>query len=169
MGFYVNVAEDSNNNEVFYVNLDKAVTSGLNSVVENMIGKSNTKGIVDFASKYRVNLGLENAAMFLFNRDTGELVAGELHLKMQGISAAVSREIAEEVLKRAKYYCPVDTGRLRDSGRIDESLDGKCHIIFDCPYAWYVEQFEWRHHEYPTRAHFLSRAVEEIKEEYGIK
>ena len=46
--------------------------------------------------------------------------------------------------------------------------DGKVRIYNDCPYAWYVEEFTWKHHEYPTRAKFLTTAIYEITQKYGF-
>ena len=90
-----------------------------------------------------------------------------LALQMAGITAGINRELAEQVLERALYYCPVDTGYLRSTGRIEENENGSCSVVFDCPYAWYVHEFTWREHDFPTRSHFLIQAVYEIEKEQG--
>lgn len=85
---------------------------------------------------------------------------------IQGIKANVSELMAEEILKRAKYYCPVDTGKLVNSGRIERKGDGTCDIVFgneDCTYAWYVHENMSARHATPTRAKFLTRAVQEVE------
>lgn len=90
-----------------------------------------------------------------------------LALQMAGITAGINRELAEQVLERALYYCPVDTGYLRSTGHIEENENGSCSVVFDCPYAWYVHEFTWREHDFPTRSHFLIQAVYEIEKEQG--
>lgn len=90
-----------------------------------------------------------------------------LALQMAGITAGINRELAEQVLERALYYCPVDTGYLKSTGHIEENENGSCSVVFDCPYAWYVHEFTWREHDFPTRSHFLIQAVYEIEKEQG--
>ena len=90
-----------------------------------------------------------------------------LALQMAGITAGINRELAEQVLERALYYCPVDTGYLRSTGHIEENENGSCSVVVDCPYAWYVHEFTWREHDFPTRSHFLIQAVYEIEKEQG--
>ena len=85
-----------------------------------------------------------------------------------GIASEVSQELAEEVLERALYYCPVDTGRLKESGHIERINDNKYLVVFDCPYAWYVHEHTWKDHDYPTCAKFLSIAVEEVKRLHNL-
>lgn len=85
-----------------------------------------------------------------------------------GIASEVSQELAEEVLERALYYCPVDTGRLKESGHIERINDNNCLVVFDCPYAWYVHEHTWKDHDYPTCAKFLSIAVEEVKKLHNL-
>ena len=88
--------------------------------------------------------------------------------QMQGICATVSRNLADEIVERAIYYCPKDTGYLASSFRIEDLGNGQCRIYNDCPYAWYVEEFTWKNHDYPTRAKFLTTAVYEIQQKYGF-
>ena len=90
-----------------------------------------------------------------------------LALQMAGITAGINRELAEQVLERALYYCPVDTGYLKSTGHIEENENGSCSVVFDCPYAWYVHEFTWRERDFPTRSHFLIQAVYEIEKEQG--
>lgn len=89
------------------------------------------------------------------NESNGELV-------ITGLESEVLPMFAEKILERAKYYCPVDTGALRDSGHIEYSGDGKCKIVFDEPYAIYVHEITWNRHKFPTCDHFLDRAIQEI-------
>lgn len=85
-----------------------------------------------------------------------------------GIAAEVSQSLAEEVLERALYYCPVDTGTLYRSGHIERINDNTCLVVFSCEYAWYVHEHTWKEHEYPTCAKFLSIAVEEVKRLHNL-
>lgn len=101
------------------------------------------------------------------NMSTGELDFASA-LDMRGITMAVNRQLAEEILALSKYYCPVNTGNLRDSGHIEENADGSCRIVYDCSYAWYVHEFTWKNHAYPTRAKFLTDAVYVIEKLHGI-
>lgn len=89
-------------------------------------------------------------------------------LNMAGILANVQSRIAQDVIDLAKYYCPVDTGYLRNSIGIGNVSGNMTEIIVDCPYAWYVEEFTWRQHDPPTCAKFLERAVFEVSRKYGI-
>jgi len=62
----------------------------------------------------------------------------------------------------AKGYCPVDTGRLRNS--ISHTTDeDSAYIGTNVEYAVYVELGTVRH---PQPAHFLKRAVENHASEY---
>jgi len=83
-----------------------------------------------------------------------------------GIAANVAENIAGEVLEVAKFYCPVDTGNLRDSGRI-EWKDGICYVVFDAPYAWFVHEFTWREIHRDKNPHaihkWLDVAVRQVK------
>jgi hypothetical protein len=84
-------------------------------------------------------------------------------------AAAASVDAAEEVLARAKYYCPIDRGDLRSTGRVEIELRelrrasaqirfGDAHV----PYAVIQhERLDYRH-EPPTSAKYLQRAVDEL-------
>lgn len=101
------------------------------------------------------------------NQMTGELEFISA-LEMQGITASVNTQLAEEILALSQYYCPVDTGNLKNSARIEQNPDGSCRIYYDCEYAWYVHEFSWKNHAYPTRDHFLTRAIYEVEKLHGI-
>lgn len=161
--FYVDVLDGKGYS--FYVNMNKAIVKGINEAVAKNIGAKNTQAIIDKAKDYK---GYDYANMFIFNPDTGQLDEQEMHFMMQGITASVNKSMAEEILQLAKFYCPKDTGYLVDSGRIEENEDGSCRIYFDAPYSWYVHEFTWREHEYPTCAKFLERAVYEVEKAHGM-
>ena len=82
--------------------------------------------------------------------------------------------LAEKILERAKHYCPVDTGNLRDSGRVVQSdSDNSCLVVFDASYAWFVHEFTWRNiisTGNPYGIHkFLEVAYQEIMKEEGFR
>ena len=93
-------------------------------------------------------------------------VNGEL--TQEQLKNNVNNKIANEVLERAKYYCPVDTGKLKESGHLEPQSDGSVDVVFDCEYAWYVHEDMNKIHAFPTCAKFLTIAVEEIKKLYGL-
>ena len=158
----------------FYYNMvaevNEAVTDALKSALPDRL-------MTGGAMNYRNNMlagGLaahhgpgEFGVMGNFNTATGQM---EYILAdyMKGICATVSMNMAEEIVERAKYYCPVNKGILINSFRIEDLGDGKARIYNDCPYAWYVEEFTWKNHDYPKQAKFLETAVYEIEKKYGF-
>lgn len=158
--FYVDVGDSNSANYVFYYNINKLINNGINEAVRKVIGTNAEKGLAKD--------GYDYARMVQFNLETGQVEDNEEHFEMQGITASINKELAEEVLQRAIYYCPKDTGFLASSGRIEQNNDGSCRIYFDCGYAWYVHEFSWKHHEFPTCDHFLTRAIYEVQKEHGF-
>lgn len=70
------------------------------------------------------------------------------------------------VLKKAIYYCPIDTGKLRESAFLETVKfrgNPRVEIGFGRGgkpfYAIYVHEALDHHHEAPTQAKFLTRAV----------
>ena len=67
---------------------------------------------------------------------------GQLTRVIQGESRKALRKRAPQVLNRAKILAPVDTGRLRASGKIQYSglftFRPKATVFFDVDYARYV-------------------------------
>lgn len=169
--FYVDVIGVDYN---FYYNMvaevNKAVVQALKSELPDRL-------MTDRAMNYRNNMlagGLrggwgpgEFGVMASKDSVTGD-IEYMLASQMQGICATVSRNLADEIVERAIYYCPKDTGYLASSFRIEDLGNGQCRIYNDCPYAWYVEEFTWKNHDYPTRAKFLTTAVYEIQQKYGF-
>lgn len=87
---------------------------------------------------------------------------------MMGIASVVNKEFAEEIASLANYYCPIETGNLRNSQRIEYNSDGTCTIVYDCPYAWYVHELTWKFHAYPTRAKFLEDAIRVVYAKHNM-
>lgn len=170
--FYVDILNTDSYN--FYYNMvaevNQAVISALKSEIPDRL-------MTQRATDYRNNMlagGLrksygpgEFGVMSNYDRSTGQFEY-MLADQMQGICATVSRNLADEIVERAIYYCPKDTGYLASSFRIEDLGNGQCRIYNDCPYAWYVEEFTWKNHDYPTRAKFLTTAVYEIQQKYGF-
>lgn len=170
--FYVDVLNTDSYN--FYYNMvaevNQAVISALKSELPDRL-------MTQRATDYRNNMlagGLrksygpgEFGVMASYDRSTGS-IEYLLADQMKGICATVSRNLADEIVERAIYYCPKDTGLLSESFRVEDLGNGKVRIYNDCPYAWYVEEFTWKHHDYPTRAKFLTTAVYEVQQKYGF-
>ena len=85
-------------------------------------------------------------------------VLNELHSKME----TALEMIGLKAEGYAKGYCPVDTGRLRNS--ISHTADNdSAYIGTNVEYAVYVELGTVKH---PQPAHFLKQAVENHIDEY---
>lgn len=91
-----------------------------------------------------------------------------------------ANQCAEMVLKRAKYYCPVDPDpksneELRTSGRVEyaenKGLASVSSVVFGgievggvyVDYATYVHELQHLVHAPPTGAKYISRAVSELR------
>jgi len=170
--FYVDILNTDGYS--FYYNMVAEVNE---AVIKALRSELPDRLMTDRAMNFRNNVlagGLaahhgpsEYGVMGNYNVDTKEfeyMMADQ----MKGICATVSKNLAEEVVERAIFYCPKDTGLLSESFRIEDLGDGKCRIYNDCPYAWYVEEFTWKHHDYPTRAKFLTTAIYEVQQKYGF-
>lgn len=158
--FYVDVRNIDT--YTFYYNVNKEV----NRHVQEVLGKEVLDKLPNVKNNSSLQFG-DYARMGNYNPRTGQVDIEE-HFEMQGIAATVARALAEEIVERAKYYCPVDSGLLRDSFVIEDLGDGKCRIYNTCPYAWYVHEFTWKQHNYPTCAKFLTLAIQEIETKYGF-
>lgn len=91
-------------------------------------------------------------------------------MDVHGIAGIVAENIAEQVLEKAYYYCPKDTGALAATGRIIATDDNTYMVVFgdaDAPYAWYVHEFSWKKHKFPECSHFLTRAIYEVEKSMG--
>lgn len=71
-----------------------------------------------------------------------------------------SLNIALAILDRAQTKVPVDTGFLKSTGRV-EQVDNGYKVVYDAPYASYVESIDYYKHE-TGQAHFLEDAYNEI-------
>lgn len=148
----------STDDYTFYYNMLKRVNQHVINIVDSKVLENRPMA--------RDNYIEETGIMGSYNLQSHD-VEYALASQMAGITAGINRELAEQVLERALYYCPVDTGYLKSTGHIEENENGSCSVVFDCPYAWYVHEFTWKEHDFPTRSHFLIQAVYEIEKEQG--
>ena len=100
-------------------------------------------------------------------------VLGQLRRYGQGFydgAAAAQVDAAEEVLVRAKYYCPKDTHALVNSGRVVSEVREQrlavAQIRFGdgAPEAYAViqhERLDYKH-DPPEQAKYLQRAVDDL-------
>lgn len=79
--------------------------------------------------------------------------------KLQRLNMNILEQIAVTILKRSLYYCPIDTGNLRDSARLIRTSSGFA-IRYYADYAVYVHELDYRHNN-PTRKKFLEDAAYE--------
>lgn len=77
--------------------------------------------------------------------------------------------VAQEILVRSQYYCPVDTENLRSSPIIrDYGYSGEVRVlavVYPVWYAPYVHEVITYAHAPPTRAKFLEIAAREVREQ----
>ena len=135
MGFYVDVRY--NGNFDFYYNMEAMINSHVANVLKikpndlttlprNNIAMSNIKQrnnrLVKQGSAHLGVIGSKNMS-------TGQIETHSI-LDIDGICATVSAKMAQEVLIRAVYYCPKDTGNLAKSGRIEVVNNNECRVVF---------------------------------------
>lgn len=160
--FYVDVMSGE---YTFYYNMVALLNASVAQTVGNIIGNrpisNEAKQYVSVKGQLEKRGPSEFGVMGSYDQTTGD-IEYLMAEGMAGITAVVSEEIAKRVLERAVFYCPKDTGYLADSGRIEILNEGQARIYFDCEYAWYVHEFTWKNHKFPTCAKFLTLAVQEI-------
>lgn len=175
--YYIDVTPGKDTKYMFYYNFKKAAKYGVNEHVREIIGDVYDLALSQ-AGPYANSLSSGDSNRYkrggkanlgIFDDKAAGVTEVDFSMYMAGITADVNKAIATEAFLLSQYYCPVDTGRLKNSGRIEYNDDGTCRIVYDCPYAWYVETFTWRNYgSYPTRPAFLKEAIEEVKRRHGI-
>jgi HK97 gp10 family phage protein len=83
-------------------------------------------------------MDIRATATFTPRNDLGQFIASRI---MPGVVDATI-DAGLVVLLEAQELCPVDTGRLRASGHVEVTQTDKtaiANVIFDAPYAAYVE------------------------------
>jgi len=101
-----------------------------------------------------------------------EIEVSEIGPALKEIEEAVERAVekavndfADLVLARSQVYVPVDTGQLKKSGNIARE-SGEVRVSYQTDYAVYVHEDETKFHNPPTRAKYLSLALEESLPEF---
>lgn len=107
-------------------------------------------------------------AMSQFKNLTGtDFVVSTLNrevLKIKGRTKGGLREALLIIKARALYYTPVEFTNLRQSARTDvyDAPGGVAGVIYyEAAYAVYVHERMDLHHDPPTQAKFLTRAIQE--------
>lgn len=64
---------------------------------------------------------------------------------------AAAKKAADEVMEKSKErYCPIDTGALKKSAKVEVSKDGmfeyRVRLSYNTPYAVYVHEIPYYHH-----------------------
>lgn len=83
-------------------------------------------------------MDIRATATFTPRNDLGQFIATRI---MPGVVDATT-DAGLVVLLEAQALCPVDTGALRDSGRVEVTQTDRtaiANVVFDEPYAAYVE------------------------------
>ena len=182
--FYVQVDQEGIYN--FYFNMLRKVNENVVDILEK---KHKFGDLVLHNYNYRVSMGAQVNHTLLSGNGPGELgviaglnnITGEFEFSwaknMLGIAAAVNKQLASEVVGLAKFYCPRSDDNNKPAGYVHladsiyakELDDGTCMIIADKPYAYYVHEFTWREHKFPTRAKFLTQAIFEVYKYHGLE
>ena len=96
-----------------------------------------------------------------FYKELREKVSDAIQtLKFEFIS-----HVANDTLELAQYYCPVDTGKLKESLTLEMRSNG-FFIYSNVEYSGYVHEILRYHHDTPTRAGFLIDAFQETMYKY---
>lgn len=74
---------------------------------------------------------------------------------------------AHVILKKSQYYCPVATGKLKASGKVETNgksgMGARSSVVYDDPKAVFVHERIELKHASPTSAKFLEKAVRETR------
>lgn len=76
------------------------------------------------------------------------------------------RKCAEMLLKASRPMVPVDTGRLKASGKVEvrgKGLGATALAVYEAPYAIFVHENVGVYHAPPTQARFLSAAIPKVR------
>lgn len=166
----MNYIDITTSNKVFYTNVQYRKNDKSNNYIDGihraLVNELSDAVINDIKS----NLG--DGSHTSVSDDASILLTSNINVGI-GLQA-LNNDIAEATLRRALLYCPVDTGRLRSSGRI-EHINNKPVVIFGddtVNYAWFVHEFTWRNinrtkNPYAT-SKWLEIAYNEILREFKI-
>lgn len=94
--------------------------------------------------------GQEDASQFINRISTNSNAYRNKHYK-----DAYYMHAAEIILEASQKLVPVDTGRLKKSGHIEQNSEGTYSIVYDAPYALFVHEIMGNYHKPPTQAKYL--------------
>jgi hypothetical protein len=115
-----------------------------------------TKAFKSYYSEYMENLREERTTYeYLLTHRGDKYLEPKLRYKES------CKEIANDILIRSLYYCPIDTGALKKSSYIESVSDG-FKVGYTKEYAHYVHELLNNAHYAPTRAKYLEDAATDI-------
>lgn len=87
------------------------------------------------------------------------------------LPSKTAAQVARLILARAKKYCPVDSGRLKDSGTVLNNLShtqygNASQVVFETPYAYIVHEDRTKQHKKGKMSKFLENAAIEVGLEF---
>lgn len=74
-----------------------------------------------------------------------------------------SKEMANDILIRAKMNAPVDSGKLVASGRVEKQANGTYEVVFGNSSVRYAAIRERRNRKNPSTVKYLEKAAESVK------
>ncbi len=75
------------------------------------------------------------------------------------------RRICDSILNKAMMSAPVDTGRLRDNGRVVEESSSRSAVVFGDNNVPYARRRHFENKKNPQTLHYLSKAGEVVAKE----
>lgn len=100
-------------------------------------------------------------------KDDFDGLLGRISHMIDEVPDLIERALFEEatmIFNKSQELCPIDTKRLRDSGRIsiDRTSEGfSAAITYSTDYAIYVHEDLTKYHNPPTQAKFLEQPARE--------
>ena len=192
--FYLDVYNKNNRVFDFYYNMEALINENVAKVLgikpddmttlpRNIVSPSVNSALNSYGSSLSKR-GSAHLGMYGSMDMSTKKIETRSALDVDGICAAVQSKWAYEILERAIFYCPKDTGALASTGRV-EYVNGECKVVFGglvdsgremlgipvkdiVNYAWYVHEFTWKQHKFPTRAKFLTQAIYEVEKLHGV-
>lgn len=149
-------------NEDYFVNLVKGM---------QMDALKNSEGFKSFYTKFKEERRKENRdnkskyTSIDFLKENRGLIEYEPSSKARTSKkyANTIRSIAMQIYTKSLYYCPIDTGRLKKSSKIQSIAGGEAYkISYSTKYVLFVHELLHLSHIAPTRAKFLEDAAVDI-------
>ncbi|MBR1454425.1 MAG: hypothetical protein IJ593_07245 [Lachnospiraceae bacterium] len=165
-----------NNETILLLEMAEDIIKGIEkanalSIFDDLARSNNKKiSLIKAYSKSYKSANIKN--FYSTNVNEAQVISRTLSEIRDAYSEQGIKFIAELILELSKYYCPVVTGKLRDSGHI-ELIDEQYSIVYDAVssrpgknfgegYAVYVHEIFENMHRFPGRAKFLEDAAYEV-------